>query len=817
MTTSELFGSIYSQLQHIDVMPRKTQHIEGGNPRTRSDIEAIIGINYLQHNTEESEWSYCETINKYEREARQLATVGKTLHCKLDRRFVDERVSVLVETKNNFDNNTEAAKQQLQCYVELEKLLAGHNRIIAILANLDDSRIMVWKGDVCDANFLQDDTQLRSFEAYRDVFFGAINDKDAVVRATYELNELLHRYAIHPDIRSQFVGTCLLTLKYTKPEDFNYQQLTTKAIIATMEDCLVKLLEGNLYKGEKLARLQNRIIGATCIKELEAPQFRDILDKISKEILPYINDKTYNGQDILNLFFTTFNKYVGKKDKNQAFTPDHIVHFLCEVAEVNRKTRVLDPCCGSGAFLVRALTQALNDCRGNEADENEVKKSHIYGIESEDYAFGLSTTNMLIHGDGNSNVILANCFEQVDWIKDARIDVVLMNPPYNTPRSKCHPHYARQWKAAKKKGEDPTKGFHFVEYIANTVGKGKLVALLPMICAIGKGAEIKAIRRRMLQNHHLDAVFSLPDDVFHPGASVCACCMVFDLGVRHDSAAKPETFFGYFKDDGFVKRKNYGRVEKRENIWREIEAKWLDLYRKRKAERGISAVKKVTANDQWLCEAYMETDADSFNEAMLERTVRDFKAFVEQHKKMPAELNVPIYNSKSSALFSLGGKNGLFDVKLSKGDLKGDAVIPTYKQQGDELPLISAGDTSNGFIGYVDKAGDGKAEPFPGNVITVDMFCKAYYQPAPFYAVSHGRVNILIPKKFVLTPAIGLYICAAINNEQYRFNYGRGAYSGVIKELQIRLPIKKDGKPDWKSIEQLVANTPSLKNSESEQ
>ena len=34
------------------------------------------------------------------------------------------------------------------------------------------------------------------------------------------------------------------------------------------------------------------------------------------------------GQDLLNLFFTTFNKYVGKSDKNQAFTP---VHFMCQV------------------------------------------------------------------------------------------------------------------------------------------------------------------------------------------------------------------------------------------------------------------------------------------------------------------------------------------------------------------------------------------------------------------------------------------------------------------------------------------------------
>ena len=78
------------------------------------------------------------------------------------------------------------------------------------------------------------------------------------------------------------------------------------------------------------------------------------------------------GQDLLNLFFTTFNKYVGKTDKNQAFTPDHIVHFMCRVTGVNRNSIVLDPCCGSGAFLVRALTDALDDC------DTEEQRNHAY-------------------------------------------------------------------------------------------------------------------------------------------------------------------------------------------------------------------------------------------------------------------------------------------------------------------------------------------------------------------------------------------------------------------------------------------------------
>lgn len=61
----------------------------------------------------------------------------------------------------------------------------------------------------------------------------------------------------------------------------------------------------------------------------------------------------------------------------------------------------------------------------------------------------------------------------------------------------------------------------------------------------------------MLKNNTLDAVFTLPDDIFYPGASASACCMVFTLGEPHvkaDGTVK-ETFFGYYKEDGFKKKK----------------------------------------------------------------------------------------------------------------------------------------------------------------------------------------------------------------------------------------------------------------------
>lgn len=324
------------------------------------------------------------------------------------------------------------------------------------------------------------------------------------------------------------------------------------------------------------------------------------------------------------MFFTTFNKYVGKSDKNQAFTPDHIVHFMCKVSGVNRNSIVLDPCCGSGAFLVRAMHEAICDCKTLE-EKNSVKKNQIFGIEYDETAFGLATTNMLIHGDGNSNITQGSCFTNDDY-KNKNINIVLMNPPYNATKNYCKREYVNTWKDNTK--EDPSKGFHFVYEVAKKVKRGKLAVLLPMQCAIGTSNEVQSFKKKMLEEHNLEAVFSFPNDMFHPGASVCACCMVFNLGMRHENAQIQETFFGYFKDDGYIKKKYLGRIEREEGIWNHIENKWLDLFFNRKIEKGLSAIKKVTYKDEWLAEAYMETDYSKLTEKDFETTIRDYYSYL---------------------------------------------------------------------------------------------------------------------------------------------------------------------------------------------
>jgi len=638
---------------------------------TRIEMVSRIGTKYQTENIENGEYSYVKAVGS--KEALISAMGYMPTHFKLDLRFEKDNVVVLIETKLIA---TDADKTQLEEYLKIERAIHPGKKVICVLANINNDRIRVWRTMMDDEHELKDETVLDTMDHYVSLFQATVmNDRERVLKNTYALNELLHKKDIDEKLRSQFVGTVLLYIKnlvkclglskidQTAKASVNaaLAPMTEAQIRAGIEEVLSNLLDGSDNKTKKVELLQRNVVRNQKVRALDKHSWIEIIDTILMDIYQYINQDSAEGQDILNLFFIAFNKYTGKADKNQAFTPDHITEFMCRITEVDHTKRVLDGTCGSASFLVQAMVKELADCRrGHTADEtahlqDTVKKQNIYGIEVEEKAFGLAVTNMLIHGDGNSNIKLGACFDKssADFIKLADPDVILMNPPYNAKPLGIPEKYKVDWGKAKDGKEDPTKGLVFVQYFSDVIKKlneekranginpktVKMAVLLPLACAIGTSSIIKSVKDSLLKENTLEAVFSLPAEIFYPGASVCACCMLFTLGQPH---VKPDgtvrsTFFGYCKEDGFVKKKNLGRVEQfnkdidgnpTTSKWKEIEAEWLDLFERKAVVDGKSAVERVGADDEWLCEAYMKTDYSTLTEADFQRTLNNYLSYL---------------------------------------------------------------------------------------------------------------------------------------------------------------------------------------------
>lgn len=637
---------------------------------TRYDMIERIGSAYMTSNIEDGEYSYIQAAGS---KANLEAALGRNIsHFKLDIRFEKDDTVILIETKQIFKKSDEI---QLNEYLQQERVLHYGKKIIAILANTNNDEIKVWKSAIDDEHLLSNETVLDKMEHYIGLFdTSKQNDREKVLKNTYDLNELLHKMDIDERLRSQFVGTTLLYLKklvekfgikkineeFKKTLDAHWSVMDGKQLRAAIESTLDSLLDGSDNKTKKIELLQKNVLNDQKVKKLTITHWIKILDTILMDIYQYIDTNSSEGQDILNLFFIAFNKYTGKADKNQAFTPDHITEFMCRLTEVDRTKRVLDITCGSGSFLVQAMVKELADCSRDKTEDEAkilqaiVKEEHIYGIEVEEKAYGLSTTNMLIHGDGNSNIKFGSCFDCKTFIKTADPDIVLMNPPYNAKPIGIPSKYKKNWGKAKDGKEDPTKGLVFIHYLSDVITEMnkerenngeqrktvKLAVLLPVSAAIGTSKIIENEKIEMLKNNTLEAVFTLPNEIFYPGASASACCMLFTLGKPHKKVdgTVNETFFGYCKEDGFKKKKNLGRIEQfdenNNSKWKIIEEEWLYLFNNKKAIDGKSATATIDGKSEWLCEAYMKTDYSKLSEIDFQQTLNNYLAYLMKEGKI---------------------------------------------------------------------------------------------------------------------------------------------------------------------------------------
>ena len=222
--------------------------------------------------------------------------------------------------------------------------------------------------------------------------------------------------------------------------------------------------------------------------------------------------------------------------------------------------------------------------------------------------FSLACTNMILRGDGQSNLIEASCLDEKtkEEMKNRHCNVGLINPPYAL------------------KGEGQTE-LDFIDCLLDCLEPNGIgIAVVPMSCAIDTKKGTVALKEKILSKHTLEAVMSLPDDLFYP-VGVVTCIMVFKAHVPHDSTKK--SWFGYWKDDGFVKTKKDGRVDLNHKWEKEIKDKWISMFKNRDEIIGYSVKKEVTANDEWCAEAYMQTDYSKLTKEMFEEEVKKYAIF----------------------------------------------------------------------------------------------------------------------------------------------------------------------------------------------
>jgi type I restriction-modification system DNA methylase subunit len=421
------------------------------------------------------------------------------------------------------------------------------------------------------------------------------------------------------------VSGIMLALREIKYNNFDINKLTGDKI-KTDGEKIYEAIEANIrranvspeVKRDKLLRQFLFIKDRPKINDIDARLFNNDkrLDKTPlRYFTEFLYDKIYKSAeyndtsvDYLALFYGEFMSYSGAdgKERGIVLTPKHITELFCLLADLDKGDKVIDPCCGTASFLVSAM-HFMQKQTNDDNEKEHIAKQQLFGIEEQEHMFAVATTNMILRGDGKSNL------ENQDFLAQnpAKLqlkgcNVGFMNPPYSLG------------KADKSMYE-----ICFTEHLLDSLTEGgKCIVIFPQSSVTGKTVEEKNVKRNILKKHTLEGVITLNKNTFY-GVGTNTCIAIFTAWKAHQKEHKCK--FINFEDDGYVVSKHTGLVEtssakdKRQHL--------LDVWFNRiEAVSSFCVETTIEPDDEWLHSFYYFNE-EIPSETDFEQAMADYLTF----------------------------------------------------------------------------------------------------------------------------------------------------------------------------------------------
>ena len=255
---------------------------------------------------------------------------------------------------------------------------------------------MIFKNNV----LIEDVRDLENKDHYLALFNENHIDKEKIYELTAKINNCLNSDLRIKSLKQRMVFTaCALVAERYGLNLVKYKTLGYPTLKPAIYHQLETSLEDSIQQNAKLGILlkqYDEIIADCDHNELTIAATDNFIDNVI-EISKSINSSEWNGEDVMGIFFNEFNRYKGKTEEGQVFTPDHITSFMYRLLDVNKDDRVLDATCGSGAFLTKAMSNMIKEAGGPETCKaKEIKQNQLYGIEFDREIFALACANMLM-------------------------------------------------------------------------------------------------------------------------------------------------------------------------------------------------------------------------------------------------------------------------------------------------------------------------------------------------------------------------------------------------------------------------------------
>lgn len=562
----------------------------------------------------------------------------------------------------------------------------------------------------------------------------------------------------------------------------------------------------NFLKEKSIPEDKQKLITRTLANTLTAENLNKPINgesQLKRVFCKIVDDLGEYYKSELNIDFTgkLFNEmyawlgFTQDQLNDVVLTPPYVATLLVKLARVNKDSFVWDFATGSAGLLIAAMNEMIEDAK-NQIQSPDYQKQKIAAIKAEQLMgleilpniYMLAVLNMILMGDGSSNILNKDSLRDFDGdyaygTKQGKFKATafILNPPYSAEGN----------------------GMIFVQKALSMMDKGYAAIIIQSSAGSGKA---QAINKEILKSNTLIASIKMPIDLFIGKSNVQTNIYVFKVGEAHN--AKHVVKFINFSDDGYA-RANRKKAKSSLNL-RDIGnakaryAEVVDL-----VHYGKNYLNLLSSNDYFEGVIDPSSGSDWNQSAPIDTrpTLEDFKKTVSDY--LAWEVSNIIKNKQSDPK-DLPSSKRLENIKWGEFRIGDLFEIKTPKKRFDAnkikfgglYPYVARTSINNGIRGYITENTDFLNEK---NTISFGQdTATMFYQKSEYF--TGDKIKVFKLKDYELNSKIANFLISVMTKAFSNFSWGSSSFNvKILNEVKILLPLNKNGEIDFEFMESFIA------------
>ena len=310
-------------------------------------------------------------------------------------------------------------------------------------------------------------------------------------------------------------------------------QLTGENLIDFVDNKLFPVLRGNAIKdenGNNIVLFEGTDNQSLLVKEFMKDSTNYMKDGILlKDIINLFEEVDFSDSGerhkFNDIYETLLSGLQSAGKSGEFYTPRALTDFCIDKINPQIGETIADFACGTGGFLIDALKHLQSQIKDEDIETNNILQTSLYGVEKKQLPYMLCTTNLLLNGINEPNILHGNSLETnlSDYTEADKFNVIIMNPPYGgKEQTSIQQNFPSDFRTSE------TADLFIVEILYRLHKNGRVAIILPDGFLFGNDRAKTNIKRKLMNECNLHTIIRLPKTCFAPYTSIATNLLFFD-------------------------------------------------------------------------------------------------------------------------------------------------------------------------------------------------------------------------------------------------------------------------------------------------